>query len=162
MRAKAVPSQRTFRARGQILGLAAGVSLALAACAVDPVQSDLAESPGTVELNQAATGDADMGGGGTGTVFFHGKLYQFTISGDGVDGSAIAIIQTSGEVFRLQQIGRFAGTYRRAPVAAIIQGQPSGGLWLQNEQATVVHLKTPPGGRMPDIGTDAVRIVLDQ
>ena len=152
------------RVRWQIVGLATGVSLTLAACgtAVAPAQSDLAESPGTVELNQAPTNDAGMGGGGTGTVFFRGQLYHFAIGGDGVDGSAVAVIQTSGEVFHLQQIGRFAGTYRRASGTAIVPGQPSSGLWLQNEQATVIHLRVPPGGRMPDIGTDAVRVVLDQ
>jgi hypothetical protein len=134
----------------------------LAACSPAPAQSDLAEAPGTVELNQAPPNDVPFGGGGTGTVFFHGKLYRFAIGGMGVDGSAVAIIQTSGEVYRLGDIAQFPGTYRRAPSGSIAPGQPGGGLWLQNERAVTMHLRTPPGGRMPDIGTDGVRVVLDQ
>ena len=106
-----------------------------------PAQSDLAEAPGTVELNQAPPNDVPFGGGGTGTVFFHGKIYRFAIGGMGVDGSAVAIIQTSGEVYRLADIAQFPGTYRRAPSGSIAPGQPGGGLWLQNEHAVTMHLR---------------------
>ena len=145
-----------------LAALFAMLSPILAACSAGPVQTDLAEAPGTVELNQAPPNDVPIGGGGTGTVFFHGKIYRFAVGGVGVDGSAIAIIQTSGEVYRLQDIGQFPGTYRRAPSGLIAPGRPGGGLWLQNEHAVTMHLTTPPGGRMPDIGTDGVRVVLDQ
>jgi hypothetical protein len=99
-----------------------------------------------------------MGGGGSGTVFFRGKLYRFAIGGIGVDGSAVAIVRTSGEVYRLEDIMRLPGTYRRTPAP----GQASNGLWLQNEHATLMHLNVPPGGRMPDIGDDSLRLVLDE
>ncbi len=122
----------------------------------------LRECPAAVELNTALPNDVPPGGGGTGTVFFHGTLYHFAIGGLGVEGSAVAIMQTSGEVYKLQDISRFAGTYRRAPGASPIPGQADGGLWLQNEYATIVHLQVPPQGRMPDLGGDALRIVLDQ
>ena len=145
-----------------LAALVAILSPILAACSAGPAQSDLAEAPGTVELNQAPPNDVPFGGGGTGTVFFHGKIYRFAIGGMGVDGSAVAIIQTSGEVYRLANIGQFPGTWRRAPSGSIAPGQPGGGLWLQNEHAVTMHLRTPPGGRMPDIGSDAVRVVLDQ
>jgi len=139
------------------------VSLALTACGAIPTsaRSNVARTPGSVELNQSPPNDVPLGGGGTGTVFFNNTLYHFAISGLGVDGSAVAIIQTSGEVYQLADIGRFSGTYRRAP-GALIPGQPAGGLWLQNERATVLHLQAPPQGRLPDLGDDALRVVLDQ
>jgi hypothetical protein len=144
--------------------LAAFLSVAVAACGTGaaPAQSNVAQAPGTVELNKAPPNDVPPGGGGTGTVFFNGTLYRFAIGGLGVEGSAIAIIQTSGEVYRLENIARFPGTYRRAPNASIVPRQTSGGLWLQNEYATIMHLKVPPQGRMPDLGNDALRVVLDQ
>ena len=77
-----------------------------------------------------------------------------------LDGSAVAIIRTTGEVYQLADIARFSGIYRKVPAGSVVPGQPSGGLWLQNERATILHLQTPPGGRMPDIGGDAVRVVL--
>jgi hypothetical protein len=144
--------------------LAASLSLALAACGTGtvPVQSGIAEVPGTVELNQAPTGDAALGGGGFGTLDYHGTIYRFAIGGLGVDGSEVAIIQTSGEVYGLHGIALFSGTYRRMPAAISTPVPTKGGLWLQNENATIMHLQAPPQGRMPDIGNDAVRVVLDQ
>ncbi len=144
--------------------LAAAVPLLLAACGTGdpPTQSNIAQAPGTVELNKAPPNDVPAGGGGTGTLFFHGTLYRFAIGGLGIEGSAVAIMQTSGEVDQLQSIAQFPGTYRRAPSTSVTAGQTGGGLWLQNEHATIMHLRVPPQGRMPDIGGDAVRVVLDQ
>ena len=153
---------RSVARTAMLAALVAILSPILAGCSAGPAQSNLAEAPGTVELNQAPPSDVPFGGGGTGTVFFHGQIYRFAIGGLGVDGSAVAIIQTSGEVYRLADIGQFPGTWRRAPSGSIAPGQPGGGLWLQNEHAVTMHLRTPPGGRMPDIGSDAVRVVLDQ
>jgi hypothetical protein len=155
---------RRHRADAVTVAHAACLSLVLAACGTGtaPARSDLAQAPGTVELNQASPDDVSPGGGGTGTVFFHGKVYHFAIGGLGIDGSAVAIIQTSGEVFRLEDIERFPGTYRRASDASVIPEQAGDGLWLQNEYATVMHLRVPPQGHMPAIGDDAVRVVLDQ
>ena len=113
---------------------------------------------GTLELNQGPPKDALRGGSGVGTVAFQGRLVPFTIGGLGVDGAAIAILQTSGEVPNLQDLASFPGTYHRAPG----NQQSADGLWLQNERGTIVHLRAPPQGRIPDIGTDAVRIVLTQ
>jgi hypothetical protein len=113
-------------------------------------------------VEQVATERRASGGGGTGSVFFRSTVYRFAIGGLGVEGSAVAIIQTSGEVYRLRDIADFPGTYRRAPKGSAILGQSGGGLWLQNERATILHLQVPPLGRMPDLGGDALRVVLDQ
>lgn len=144
--------------------LGMGLALMLSACGTNtgPAQASLAYSPGAVQLNQTRPVDVPIGGGGTGTVFFNGKMYGFSLGGMGVDGSAVAIIRTTGEVYRLVNIVQFPGNYRRAPSAAVVPGQSGGGLWLQNEHATVLHLADPPGGRMPDIGSDSLRIVLDR
>jgi hypothetical protein len=119
-----------------------------------------AELPGTVELNQGPPNDVAMGGGGAGTLFAFGKLYRFAIGGEGVNGDAIAILQTTGEAYRLHDISGFAGRYRRAPAGVNGGGTQAAGLWLQNEHATLIHLLPPLGGRMPAIGDDAVLIDL--
>jgi hypothetical protein len=119
-------------------------------------------APGTIELNQGPPSDAPVGGSGSGTVTYHGHALPFLIGGVGVDGAAIALLQTSGEVYRLDNIADFTGSYRRAPADAVPAGQVGSGLWLCNEHGTVLHLLAPPHGRMPDIGNDAVRVVLGQ
>ena len=142
-------------------GALLAVALApLAGCATRPPAPKGEPPNGTVELNQATTYDT-MGGGGKGQVFFGGQAYRFTIGGLGVDGSAIAVIASSGEVYRLGDIAQFPGTYRRMtdpqPVADKV-----GGLWLRNETGTVLYLRDPPNVRLPLPSGDGVRIVLDR
>jgi hypothetical protein len=149
-----------------LTGFATVLSLALVACGTGGTvaPTDFGELPGTIELNQGqVTNDVPLGGAGTGTVDVAGKVYHFAIGGVGVDGAALSVIQTVGEAYRLRgSISGFPGTYRRAPSGSVIPGKPSGGLWLQNERGTLIHLLVPPGGRMPNIGDDGVLIVLQQ
>ncbi len=144
--------------------LAAGLMSAATACAPvnAPAQVGVAAAPGAVELNQGPPSDALVGGSGAGTVTFHGQVFRFAISGLGLGGAAVAVLQTSGEVYHLADIAGFPGTYRRAPSAVVVPGRSEDGLWLLNERATIMHLRIPPRGRMPDIGNDALRVVLGQ
>jgi len=166
---KRVPRQMGARTRQIMRALQAAaqaftVLQALSACAdrTTGMPPERTQAPGTVEWNQASPNDAPDGGGGSGTVFFDGQLYHFSIGGLGVEGSAVAIIQTAGRVYRLDSMARFPGTYRQAgPDASLPISDPSG-LWLRNQQGVVIHLQVPPQGRMPALGADAVRIVLDQ
>jgi hypothetical protein len=149
----------------RLASLATLLSLSLNACVTGgtAVPAGYGELPGTIELNQRQlTGDEPLAGAGTGTVDVAGGIYHFTIGGEGVDGAAVSIIQTVGEVYRLKNIAGFSGTYRRAPGAAVIPGKPTGGLWLQNEQGTLIHLLVPAGGRMPDIREDGVLVTLQR
>jgi hypothetical protein len=152
-------------AHASAFGLVSALSFLLAACAsgYSAAPSDVvAEVPGAIELNNVPTTDVPLGGGGTGTVYFHGQAYRFAIGGEGVDGSAVAIIQTSGEAYHLDDIARLAGRYKRTTNASMTADRQSGGLWLQNQNGIVIHLRPPTGGRMPDIGDDAVSIVLEE
>jgi hypothetical protein len=119
------------------------------------------QAPGTIDLNQTSSDDALVGGGGSGTVAFNGRVYHFAIGGLGVDGSAVAILATTGEVYRLGDIAQFPGTYRQASAGASQPSQDSGGLWIQNEHGVIIHLKAPPQGQVPALHDDAVRVVLD-
>jgi hypothetical protein len=137
-----------------------GLLAALAACS--PAGSTTtAEKPGTIQLNQGPSSDIPPGGGGRGTLFFQNTLYSFTISGLGVDGSAVAIIQTTGQVYRLQDVSMFAGTYRKVPEGVELPAAAGNDLWLQNEHHTLMRLAAPPQGRLPNIDDDAVRVVMD-
>jgi hypothetical protein len=139
--------------------LATGLSLLVAACASNRgPPGSAAAAQGSLELNQGPPNDRLVGGSGRGTVVFNGQLVRFDIGGVGLNGAAVAVLQTSGQVYHLDDLAGFPGTYRKAP-AASVPGQPDGGLWLQNERGLIMHLDVPPQGRMPDIGNDALRIV---
>jgi hypothetical protein len=150
----------------RLMCLAVLLTQVLVACGTGTtaVPAGYGELPGTIELNQGQlTGDEPLAGAGTGTVDVAGRIYHFTIGGQGVDGAAVAIIQTVGQVYRLNgNISGFPGIYRRAPSASIVPGQPAGGVWLQNEHGTLIHLLVPSGGRMPDIRDDGVIIAVRQ
>ena len=129
--------------------------------AMAPAPNDTAERSGTIELNQASTNDNPPGGGGRGTLLFHNALYSFAIGGLGVEGSAVAIVQTEGRAYQLRSISMFPGTYHRAPPGTQLPAQAGTDLWLQNEHGTLIRLMPPPQGRLPDIDGDAVHIVLE-
>lgn len=134
----------------------------IAACAAPapPAQIDFTELPGTIELNQTSS-DVPLGGAGRGTLLFHKQLYSFAIGGLGIYGGALSVIQTEGEAYRLKDISMFPGTYRQAPATVQPPGQAAAGLWLQNEHGALIRFLTPPGGKLPDIDGDAVRITLE-
>jgi hypothetical protein len=146
--------------RSAVVALVAMAVTLLVGCAKTPPAPKTEPPNGTVELNPATTSDT-MGGGGKGRVYFGGQAYRFTVGGLGIDGSAIAVIETSGEVYRLGNATQLPGTYRRLtdppPVADKI-----GGLWLRNEAGTVLYLRDPPNVRLPLPSGDGLRIVLDR
>ena len=143
--------------------LAAGLLQVLAACQnTNPALSGGIQAPGTIALNQqTATDDALFGGGGNGTISFNGTIYRFAIGGLGTDGSAVAILETTGEVYQLGSIGQFAGTYRQATDSAPRPTQDGLGLWIQNEHGVLMHIRPPPQGRIPALRGDGLRVVLD-
>ena len=144
--------------------LAAWMLSVLAACQINtnPASSGGIQAPGTIDLNQqTSTDDALFGGGGNGTISFNGTVYRFAIGGLGTDGSAVAILATTGEVYQLGSIGQFAGTYRQASDGAPRPSQDSLGLWIQNEHGVLMHIRPPPQGRIPALRGDGLRVVLD-
>src|SRR5262249_31120651 len=85
--------QRIIRLLALVLGVAA--------CSVGaPPPAEAPPVPGGVLLNQHTTNDY-TGGRGTGSVYFQGTLYHFAASGLGVDGSAVAVMQLTGDVSNL-------------------------------------------------------------
>lgn len=135
----------------------------LAACGTGtvPTPSGGLQAPGAIELNQTSSGDALVGGGGKGTVSLNGNVYRFAIGGLGVDGSAVAIVATTGEAYQLRDVAQFPGTYRKLNVGASRPSQDSSGLWIQNEHGVIIHLRSPPQGQLPALHGDAVCVVLD-
>jgi hypothetical protein len=138
-------------AKIELLMLATASGLISSGCAVPDTPSPEEHVAGHIELNQ--TPFSDSGGGGNGTIYFQGRQHRFTIGGLGVGGEAIAVLQTTGEAYQLNNFIQFRGTYRQVPAVP-----DSGGLWIGNSQGIVIHLQPPPGGRLPPLGDDAVLI----
>jgi hypothetical protein len=71
---------------------------------------------------------------GTGALDYQGSEYAFGVRGLGAEDIDVADIEAKGEVYGLERLQDFSGTYVRAPQLTV------GGLWLKNANGVTIHL----------------------
>ena len=76
---------------------------------------------------------------GTGVLDYQGSGYAFGVRGLGAEGIDVADIEAKGEVYGLERLQDFSGTYVRAPQIT------AGGLWLKNANGVTMHLVSKVG-----------------
>src|SRR3954451_10615361 len=113
---------------------------------------------GTVEMKQVQVAYIGSGGGGSGTLFYRGRQYAFTVGGLGVGGIGASSMQASGEVYKLRNVAQFAVAYGQARYGFAFGNKSGGDLWLQNEAGVIMHLNAKREGLMLSLGGDAVVI----
>jgi len=142
------------------LGLAA--VLLIAACSssvkVGPQAVAGLTPDGTVDMNQVQVAYIGNAGGGSGTLFYQGQAYPFTVAGLGVGGIGASTIDANGEVYKLHSLSQFPGSYAQGQYGFAFGTQSSGDLWLQNDAGVIMHLKAKRTGLMLSLGGDAVLI----
>lgn len=67
----------------------------------------------TVDMNQVQAAFIGSGGGGQGTLYYQGQSYPFIVGGLGIGGIGVSTVAASGEVYKLNNISQFPGTYGR-------------------------------------------------
>jgi hypothetical protein len=92
---------------------------------------------------------------GTGVLDYQGSGYAFGVRGLGAEGIEVANIEAMGEVYGLERLQDFPGTYVLAPQIT------AGGLWLKNANGVTMHLVSKVGAILILAG-DAVVIKLNQ
>ena len=65
----------------------------------------------TLEMQQAQAALLAVGGGGKGTITYHGRTYPFSMVGIGVGGIGVSSFEASGEVYNLEELALFSGSY---------------------------------------------------
>jgi hypothetical protein len=113
---------------------------------------------GTIDMQQVQVAYLASGGGGSGTLFYKGAAYPFTVGGVGIGGIGASTITASGDVYKLSSLAQFQGTYGQARYGFAIGTDSAGDLWLQNEAGVILHLKAKRKGLMLSLGGDAVVI----
>jgi hypothetical protein len=113
---------------------------------------------GTVDMNQVQVAYIGNAGGGSGTLYYHGSSYPFTVGGLGVGGIGASTVDAEGEVYKLRNLSQFAGSYAQASYGFVVGTTSSGDLWMQNEAGVIMHLKAKRTGLMLSLGGDAVVI----
>ena len=112
----------------------------------------------TVDMSQVQVAFIGSGGGGTGTLFYKGGSYPFTVGGLGIGGIGASTLEASGDVYKLASVAQFAGAYAQGRFGYALGDKSGGDLWLQNEAGVIMHLKAKREGLMLSLGGDAVVI----
>jgi hypothetical protein len=153
---------RSARTRRALFGLAIVTLLPFAGCSssqnADQQSLDGKQPDGTVDMNQVQAAFIGSGGGGSGTLNYRGKSYPFAVGGLGVGGIGASTINAQGEVYGLNNVADFAGTYAQGRYGIVVGNASAGELWLKNGKGVIMHLKAKRTGLMLSLGGDAVII----
>jgi len=92
------------------------------------------------------------GSAGSGTLTFKGKKYPFKLKGLSA-GLNVGISKMSavGDVYALQNVSKFPGTYTKLE-ASVAVGGGVGGLRLQNENGVIMNLRSRTKGLDLNLG----------
>jgi hypothetical protein len=113
---------------------------------------------GSIDMQEVQVAYLASGGGGHGTLFYHGSAYPFTIGGLGIGAIGASTISAAGEVYKLNSLAQFPGAYAQGRYGFAIGDRSGGDLWLQNEAGVILHLKAKREGLMLSLGGDAIVI----
>jgi hypothetical protein len=117
---------------------------------------------GSVEMHEVQAAYMASGSAGSGTLYYQGGVYPFTVGGLGVGGIGASTIQGKGDVYNLTNIGQFPGTYAEGRYGFAFGQKSAGDLWMKNENGVVIHLKADRTGLMLSLGGSAVAISMNQ
>ena len=138
-------------------------ALALTGCAGGKVgpEAVAGQTPsGTIQINAVQAAFIGSGSGGSGTLFFRGRAYPFSIGGAGIGGIGASSIEGYGDVYNLNNIDQFPGAYAQARYGFALATKSGGDLWLQNEADVIMHIKAKREGLMLSLGGDAMLVGL--
>jgi hypothetical protein len=109
--------------------------------------TSFAQDPsGTVTIDEYELAYIFSGSMGGGKLFFQGNTYKFQIGGLGVGGIGASHLTATGEVYNLQDVLAFPGTYAQASMGFSATNVGEGHLWLQNQNGVQLHLITSQQG----------------
>jgi hypothetical protein len=141
--------------------VAIAAALCLGACStlnVPTAQSIQGLTPsGTVTLTETFVAGA---GAGKGTLTFNGQSYPFQLIGSVIGPGGADRITASGEVYKLSNVGDFAGRYTQGSGSAGLSQSGQGQLWLQNNAGVIMHLYNTSTGVLLSIGKEEIIIRL--
>jgi hypothetical protein len=117
---------------------------------------------GSVVMHQVQAAYIASGSGGSGTLYFQGANYPFTVGGVGIGGIGASTIEARGDVYNLTNLTQFPGTYAEGRYGFAFGQTSAGDLWMKNENGIVIHLKAERTGLMLSLGGSAVVISMNQ
>ena len=97
--------------------------------------------PGTITFRENQVLRMGDGGVGEGTLIFRGWQHAFEVENMIVGGVGRGTVELDGEVWNLEKVEDFAGTYH--PVKEDFEaGKGLSGVWMENEKGVRVQVRT--------------------
>lgn len=149
----------------RMFSIAALTAFVLAGCSGSNIGPDAVSGmapSGTIELSSAQAAYIGSASGGSGTLFFQGGNHPFTIGGAGIGGIGASVVEGKGEVYKLNTIAQFPGTYAQGRYGFAAGTASGGDMWLQNGAGVIIHIKAKRQGLMLSLGGDVMVISLDK
>lgn len=115
---------------------------------------------GTLVIDETQVMALIGGSMGGGTLLLDDDSHSFKVKGLKLGGVGVQSIQVTGQVYHLDNIKDFAGTYLALEVGATV-GQGSGGLWLKNSNGVTLHLKSKGDGLALSMGAGGLTFTLN-
>jgi hypothetical protein len=144
------------RTMKRIRNLLLGASLALATItptfAADP-SGNLTFSGGSIAAGIGFTW-------GSGVLHFAGHDYPFSVHGLSVADVGLAGIDGAGDVYNLQHVEDFAGSYAAA-AAGVTVGEGAGFATLENPKGVRIYLHSTTKGLKINLSADGINITLN-
>ncbi|MEP4484194.1 hypothetical protein [Marinobacter alexandrii] len=125
----------------QVFATALLVVLAAAGCS-STTSSGVTERPaGTITVREGQLLRIGAGGSGEGTLVFRGWQHTFLVENMVLSAIGPGSVELDGEVWNLENVEDFAGTYR--PVKQDYDGEKGlSGVWMENEKGVRVQVRT--------------------
>jgi hypothetical protein len=118
------------------------------------------EFAGIVVVSSTEFGRIVGGGEGTGGVVFKGQNHAFKLKGLRVAAKRnLADMNATGEVYDLQDLAQFPGTYTRLDAGSGPSGAAAG-LYLRSDKGVILRLEPRDRDLPLDVGADGVTVTL--
>lgn len=114
---------------------------------------DAKKPSGTVAIDETQFAFILGGSLGGGTLTFQGKEHPFKVGGLTAGANVgVSKMDAAGEVYGLDEISKFPGTYTKLE-ASITLGGGIGGLRLKNENGVIMRLESRTQGLQLNVGS---------
>jgi hypothetical protein len=136
----------------------------LAVCTAQAASTNQRGEPpsGYVQMTQVQAAYLGSGNAGSGILRYRGHSYRFKVGGLGVGGIGISKIEAKGEVYGLQHLRDFPGSYIQGRYGIALGTRSTGDLLLKNGSGVIMRLVAKRQGLMLSLGGDAVVIRMNQ
>ena len=112
---------------------------------------------GTITIDETQVMLIIGGSWGGGTLSFNGGTHKFKVKGLKLGGIGMHKVVLNGDVYKLNDIKDFSGTYFAAEAGlTIVKGV--GGFWLKNSNVVTLHLTSKTEGLALSIGIEGLNI----